>query len=211
MTVHSRADKAGYEFDLSGGVLCLDFANTVSRRKIAERAIDHLCSYDDLVAFAEQSKFVSQKEAEELRVYARRRCRVARDTLLKAISCRDSIYRAFAALAEGRPADSADVQQISDFALEALNHRQLEPADGHYRWGWQRNSKNILDRILWPIAQSAAELLTSSQLHAVRMCEAADCAWLFFDQSRNRSRRWCDMKVCGNREKARRHYQRAHQ
>lgn len=66
----------------------------------------------------------------------------------------------------------------------------------------------MLERILWPIAQSAAELLTSSELGTVRLCEAPDCAWLFLDQSCNRSRRWSDMKVCGNRQKARRHYQR---
>ena len=75
---------------------------------------------------------------------------------------------------------------------------------------WEWKSQNPVDSILWPIAQSAADLLTSPDLAAVRMCEAPDCAWLFLDQSRNRSRRWCDMKVCGNRQKARRHYQRMH-
>ena len=61
--------------------------------------------------------------------------------------------------------------------------------------------------ILWPIAKSAADLLIPPELE-VRLCKAPDCAWLFLDKSRNRSRRWCDMKVCGNRQKARRHYQR---
>jgi predicted RNA-binding Zn ribbon-like protein len=62
--------------------------------------------------------------------------------------------------------------------------------------------------MLWPIASSAADLLTSERLKKVRLCEAKTCTWLFLDESRNHSRRWCDMKVCGNREKARRHYQR---
>ena len=42
----------------------------------------------------------------------------------------------------------------------------------------------------------------------VRICEAPDCEWLFYDTSKNRSRRWCDMRQCGNRMKARRHYRR---
>ena len=207
----SRRDKSSFEFDWSGGVLCLDFANTVSRRKITEQSTDHLRRYGDLIAFAEQSKILSPKQAGDLQAYARRHATKAEDTLRKAASHRENIYRAFSALAEGKPAGSDDVQRINDFAIEALNHRQLERADEHYRWEWHWNRKNLLDRILWPIAQSAADLLTSPELDSVRVCKAPDCAWLFLDQSRNRSRRWCDMKVCGNRQKARRHYQRTHQ
>jgi len=208
--VHSRNRESEYQFDLSGGVLCLDFANTSSRRRVPERSVDHLGSYDDLVGFAEQSNILSPQQADELRAQVRQHSIKAQDTLRRAISYRENLYRAFSALAEGKPVVSDDLQQINDVAIESLNHRRLARADGHYRWEWQWTSRNILDSILWPIAQSAAELLTSTELATVRMCEAPDCAWLFLDQSRNRSRRWCDMKVCGNREKARRHYQRTH-
>jgi len=210
VVVHSHQGESEYQFDLSGGVLCLDFANTVSRRRVPERSVDHLNSYDDLIAFAEQSKIVLPQQAEELREQARQRSVEAQDTLRRAISYRENLYRAFSALTEGKPVGSDDLQRINDAAIEALNHRRLARADGQYRWEWQWNSKNTLDSILWPIAQSAAELLTSLELATVRKCEAPDCAWLFLDQSRNRSRRWCDMKVCGNRQKARRHYQRTH-
>jgi len=206
--VHSHDSESEYEFDLSGGALCLDFANTVSRRKVPERAADHLGSYGELVAFAEQSKVLSPKQSDELRAHARRHSSQAREALRKAISLRENLYDVFSALAKGKPAAPGHLQQINDFAVEALNHRRLMPADGRYRWEWQWKSKNMLDRILWPIAQSAAELLTSPELDSLRECEAPDCAWLFLDHSRNRSRRWCDMKVCGNRQKARRHYRR---
>ena len=63
-----------------------------------------------------------------------------------------------------------------------------------------------LDQMLWPIIRSAAELLTSDKLDRVCECPGENCGWLFIDMSRNRSRRWCDMKDCGNRAKARRHY-----
>jgi predicted RNA-binding Zn ribbon-like protein len=191
--------------------LCLDFANTVSGRKIPVRAVDHLRSYDNFVAFAQQSGVLTSKQGEELLALARRKHRLADATLQRARAYRESVFQAFSAIVSGAPPAPADVQQINDTAIEALNHRQLEPADGLYRWEWQWNSKNLLDCILWPIAQSAADLLTSPELQAVRMCEAPECAWLFLDQSRNRTRRWCDMKVCGNRQKARRHYQRTHQ
>jgi predicted RNA-binding Zn ribbon-like protein len=200
-----------YLFDLSGGLLCLDFANTVSWREVPQRAADHLRSYEDLISFAEQSSILSSPECNGLRALAQRNHRLADEALRRTLAYREHVYGAFAAVAEGRPPESGNLQQINDFALEALQHRYLVPTDGHYRWQWQWNSKNALDRILWPIAQSGADLLTSPELASVRMCKAPDCAWLFLDRSRNRSRRWCDMKVCGNRQKARRHYQRLHQ
>ena len=207
---HSHESEPNYPFDLSGGMLCLDFVNTISRRKVAERSIEHLGRYDDLVVFAEQSRVLSPQQADKLRTWARQQGSEASAALRKATSYREVLYRAFSALVEGKPAASDDLQRINDFATESLNHRRLVRSDGHYRWEWQRNTRESLDSVLWPIAQSAAELLTSSDLAKVRLCEAPDCAWLFLDQSRNRSRRWCDMKVCGNREKARRHYRRAH-
>ena len=52
-----------------------------------------------------------------------------------------------------------------------------------------------------------AELLTSGRLDRIRECPGLDgCGWLFYDTSRNGSRRWCSMEGCGNRAKGRRHY-----
>ncbi len=200
-----------YEFDLSGGALCLDFANTVSRRKVPERSTEHVVNFEDLIAFAEQTNIVTAEQAGELRLYTRRRSGEAQSALRRATSFRENLFRVFSALAQGTAVAPNDLKPINDAALEALTHRRLAAADEGFRWEWEWNGGTMLDRILWAIAQSAAELLTSSELEAVRTCEAPDCAWLFLDHSRNRSRRWCDMKVCGNRQKARRHYQRTHQ
>ena len=189
--------------------LCLDFANTVSWRKAPGQLNDHLGSYDDLIAFAEQSKVLSPRQAGELRSHAHSHGSAAQRTLKTAITYRETLYRVFAALAEEKTPASNEIQKINDFAVEALGHRRLARADGRYRWEWQWN-EDPLGSILWPIAQSAADLLIAPELAEVRMCKAPDCAWLFLDQSRNRSRRWCDMKVCGNRQKARRHYRRTH-
>jgi predicted RNA-binding Zn ribbon-like protein len=208
--VQGGKQQSVYQFDLSGGALCLDFANTVSRRNAPKRRTEHLNGYADLIAFAEQSKLLSPKLAVGLRSRAGRDGAGARSGFRKSIDFREVLYRAFAAIAVGKHARPADVQQINDFALEALQHRKLARTNGDYRWEWQANGDDLLDRILWPIAESAAQLLTSENRATVRECRAPDCEWLFLDQSRNRSRRWCDMKSCGNRQKARRHYERAH-
>jgi predicted RNA-binding Zn ribbon-like protein len=198
-----------FQFDLMGGQLALDLANTVSRRDDPERRREHLESYRDLLAFMRQSGIVSARQAGELSGYAEQHGSFARKSFLEAIRLREAVYRAFSAIAQGKSATTADLDLITEFAVKALQHRVLSRADGGYRWQWQQTGNNPLDRILWPMSQAAAELLTSEQLRIVRFCEAPDCEWLFLDHSRNRSRRWCDMKSCGNRQKAQRHYRRS--
>jgi len=140
--------------------------------------------------------------------YAAQHASQARHSFAEAIKLREAVYRAFSAIAQGKSAVAADLDVMTGFALEALQHRGLSRVSGGYRWEWQVKGNNPLDRIVWPMSQAAADLLTSDQLRIVRFCEAPDCEWLFLDNSRNRSRRWCDMTTCGNRQKARRHYRR---
>ena len=209
MVLHTQKEKnRQYQFDLSGGILCLDFVNTVSWRNEPGGRGDHLGSYRDLTAFAEQSRVISHDRARELEAQAGRNSGLSERALRKSIALREHMFSAFSALAAGRPAAADDLRVIEEAALEALRHRRLVPVKAGYRWQWDEDGRQALDAILWPIAQSAVDLLTSRDLAAVRECEAPTCAWLFLDRSRNRSRRWCDMKVCGNRQKARRHYQR---
>jgi predicted RNA-binding Zn ribbon-like protein len=199
-----------FQFDLTGGHLALDLANTVSRRDDPQLRKDHLQSLPDLIAFARQSQVLSPRRAQELGARALSHPLEARRALTKAITLREAIYRTFSAIAQGEKPDSADLSTISEYATEALRHRKLESVNGGYHWSWTAGAGSPLDQLLWPVALAAADLLTSEELRSVRFCEASDCEWLFLDHSRNRSRRWCDMTTCGNRAKARRHYQRAH-
>ena len=198
-----------FVFDLTGGQLALNFANTVSRRHNPDRRKEHLESYAGIIAFAKQSGIISAKIAKELRDYAATHAAEAARTFRKAIAMREVLYRVFSAIAQGKTASAADLDLMNDFAIEALRHRCLSRSNGGYRWEWRPDGQKPLERILWETAQTAADLLTSPELRLVRFCEAPDCEWLFLDHSRNRSRRWCDMTSCGNRQKARRHYQRA--
>jgi predicted RNA-binding Zn ribbon-like protein len=200
-----------FEFDLTGGQLALNLANTVSRRHDPDRRKEHLENYADIVTFARQSGIISPKQAKELCDYAEHRATEAARSFRKAIAMREVMYRVFSAIAQGKSAGAGDLDLMNDFAIEALRHRCLARSNGGYRWEWRPDGKKPLDRILWEAAQAAADLLTSPELQLVRFCEAPDCEWLFLDHSRNHSRRWCDMTSCGNRQKARRHYQRGHE
>jgi predicted RNA-binding Zn ribbon-like protein len=53
------------------------------------------------------------------------------------------------------------------------------------------------------VLAAAVRLVDAAAWHRLKLCPADDCRWAFFDRSRNRSRTWCAMEVCGNRAKAR--------
>ena len=59
------------------------------------------------------------------------------------------------------------------------------------------------------LGAAAATVAIQERFGRVKICPADDCRWAFYDTSRNRSRQWCSMKVCGNRAKARAHRQRS--
>ena len=61
------------------------------------------------------------------------------------------------------------------------------------------------DRPLWPVLQSAWILLIANELPKIRRCGGTGCGYLFIDQTRNASRRWCSADDCGRRERVRRH------
>lgn len=61
------------------------------------------------------------------------------------------------------------------------------------------------------VAAAAAQLALEQRLARVKICPADDCAWAFYDTSKNQSRQWCSMRVCGNRAKSRNHRERLQQ
>jgi predicted RNA-binding Zn ribbon-like protein len=198
-----RAD--AYAFDISGGDLALDFANTVSGRK--RNVVDeHLDRYGRLVSWARQVKMIGEPEAQRLREQAGRHPRAAAAALRQAIAIRDAIFAAFSAIAAGRRAPAEAIDALNAALPEALAALRIVPERGGFTLKFS-GAGNDLESVIHPVVRAASELLTSEQRTRVRECGSDTCAWLFLDRSKNATRRWCDMKVCGNRAKARRHYQ----
>ena len=90
---------------------------------------------------------------------------------------------------------------------QALARLEVVPTADTFNWSWAAGQDD-LDYMLWPVVRTAADLLTSDDLLRVRECARTGCDWLFVDLSKNHSRRWCSMNMCGSRVKARRYYQR---
>lgn len=194
-----------FKFDLSGGHLALDFANTVSWR--GSEAVERLPDYFELVRWSEQAGVLPRSRTTEVLVMATRDPKKAASILEKAIRLREAMYAIFAAVANKGEAPPRDLAALNSFLIQGSSYVRLKEEDGRFVWDWE-SANRLADAMLWPVAQAAADLLVSDQLAKVRICAASDCAWLFLDNTRNHARRWCDMTTCGNRAKARRHYRR---
>ncbi len=189
-----------------GGALCLDFANTIGSY-ITEDANEHLNSYGDLLEWGKQTGVLSEQEAQDLMEQATEHPEDGNRVLKSAIEMRRAIYMVFSAVASDQPASQADIEMFNSYLSRALSHARILADGSNYAWGWA-HVEGHLDRMLWPVARSAADLLVSGQVARIRECRGNDCTWLFVDMSKNHSRRWCDMNDCGNRAKAHRHYKR---
>ena len=191
-------------FDLSGGNLALNFANTVSDRASAN-AREKLTDYNRLVFFGIDSGVLTR--VDRLFALAGESPGLGKSVLQKAVQFREALYAIFSAVVEHRTIPGNALALLNVMLQEAGEHGRLVSRDRRFVWEWMYMD-SYLDSMLWPIARAAADLLMSDEIQNVRICAASDCGWLFVDRTKNRRRRWCDMKVCGNRVKARRHYQR---
>jgi predicted RNA-binding Zn ribbon-like protein len=192
--------------NLVGGRLCLDFANTVGSHG-DEHPNERLVSYEDLLCWSRRAGIVDDREYAQFEQVAAAQPAEAAHIFEQAFNLRETIYHIFSAVAGGRQAAPTDLEQLNTVLHGVMAHAELVQTAEGFSWGWVSDD-TALDRIIWPIARSAADLLTSGDLGRVRECSGETCGWLFVDTSRNRSRRWCDMEDCGNRAKARRHYHR---
>jgi predicted RNA-binding Zn ribbon-like protein len=192
------------EFEFTGGALCLDFANTVNHRGQPRREEDLLASYRDLLRWSQEAGSLGRLEVLRLERQVERKPALAREVLARARTLREAVYRLFAREAGSLPA--AELGAINREVTKLAPNVGLGPGAGRYSWQW-RGATDDLARVLWPVLRNALELLTMEGRH-VGVCQAKTCNWVFLDTTRNHSRRWCDMKVCGNRAKARRYYRR---
>lgn len=199
------ASSEGYRFDFSGGALCLDFVNTLGDRPRA--AEEHLQGWRDLVSWGLQAGVISGRDASRLRAACEDRPVAADRAFARALALREHLYRIFSSLAAGRSPGSEDFAALNAALAEAMAHSRIDVRDGGFVWAWAGNGSHLA-RILWPVLQSSANLLTSSEVPDVRECASDVCSWLFVDRSRTHRRRWCSMKTCGNRDKVRRFYER---
>lgn len=199
----------GWIFELTGGALCLDFVNAVDNRP-TDDARELFRTYADLVRWSNQAGIINEEKAGTLLRRADREPTTAGEILARARTLRETLFAIFSTSVHWSAPPAEALNILNAEIPMALSSQAIErTGEGYQLKGTEQ--EDALDLMLLPVVRSAVDLLISQELSRVRVCAAENCAWLFMDKSRNQTRQWCDMSVCGNRAKARRHYQRIKQ
>ncbi|MET7834642.1 ABATE domain-containing protein [Micromonospora sediminicola] len=185
---------------LVGGNLALDFINTRSGPPVGSPDDDVLTGYPELLAWSVYAGALSEPEAEALRRLSHDDPAGSRTAFARSLRIRDDLDDVFRAVAADRSPDTSVLARLRDDEADALGHARL---DQGRTFGWTWRDDQTLARPLRPVVHAAVQLLTTGALDRIKGC--GGCRFLFNDESKNRSRRWCSMDDCGTSEKMRRY------
>ena len=180
--------------------LCLDFANSRYWRG-TDQPTETLETFNDVFTWLAAANALDSRTVEALK----QNWQPTDADHTETIQLREALYRIFTAVAAHAEPASADIEIFNRKLTAAPARTQLVKHDGAYLW--RANLKPQLPDLLAPILWTAGDMLAEPRRDRVRLCANEKCVWLFLDDSKSGTRRWCDMKACGNRAKAHRHYE----
>lgn len=189
-------------FELVASHPALDFVNTLDWRFRESGPEELLTNYSDLLRFAAQASLITAEQHRRLR-----RASTENDptqVFRRTLEAREAMAQIFYALVDGVTPPVAAALKLDQYLHTAQINRRLRWNKSRFELAWTSGEDSELQLPLWVLVQSASELLTTEAVQRVSACANLECCWLFLDTSKNHTRRWCDMKICGNRIKVRR-------
>ncbi|QHS55079.1 hypothetical protein GWR56_05830 [Mucilaginibacter sp. 14171R-50] len=189
---------------LDGGLLCLDFVNTVQTRK-KEVFYEYIPNYEAFLQWCVKLNIISPKELKMFRGITEHAPASAITAYHHVMIARELLYKVFSARASGMPVDKDVLGGFNELLAEALQHIGFDNSKDGLKEFWQNTEDNIVAP-LWKVIKSAYDILTAPEGRYVKECPA--CGWLFLDKSRTHTRRWCNPLECGSVDKATRYYHR---
>jgi predicted RNA-binding Zn ribbon-like protein len=186
--------------------LCLEFANTRYWRG-SDPATETMHGIDDVLNWSVKLGASRRSDADDLARRWREQPRQAAAAFEDAIALREAIYRIFSAGAAAKKPTNDDLAALNEALAQAPGRIELHRANESYSWRIA-SPRPTMSHVLAPVLWSAGDLLVGPRLAKVRACANEKCRWLFLDDSKSGTRRWCSMSMCGNRAKAHRHYAR---
>lgn len=184
--------------------LCLNYANTLSWRG-REQPVENLHALVDILHWSEQSGVCTPAATQRLRRWSRDHQAQADEIFTEALAIREAIFRIFSAIAGGAPVAAKDFAVLKAALANAPARSRLARFGNRCGW-WVEQPQPSVSGVLAPVLWSAGDLMLNARSRPIQRCANEECLWLFIDQSKNGTRRWCAMNACGNRAKARRHY-----
>ncbi len=189
---------------LDGGVLCLDFVNTVPSRLDGLNR-DHLKDFHDLVYWARRAGIVDEAGFERLQKAGAANEKKAEAFFADALGVRELVYSIFRLISHNKKVPQASINAFNKLTAKHFTYLQVAASNNGFEEQWNFGAEPF-DAIIAPIVKTAYDLLISGRLDRVKEC--SNCGWLFLDTTKNGRRRWCSMQDCGSNVKALQYYYR---
>lgn len=195
---------AAKEFLWIGNSACLDFINTQMVRE--GLPVDLLGGFEDLVTWLAEAQVLDGPSVNKI-LEAWDGSREAERVAARAKDFRAVLRRTMERIVEDKSVPQAAMTQINELLRHQAGHSEMKRARGGFEKRFRADFKEPI-QLLWPVAESACDLLCYADLSLVRKCENEACVLFFYDTTKNHSRRWCSMGACGNRAKVAAYYRR---
>jgi predicted RNA-binding Zn ribbon-like protein len=187
-----------------GNQPCLDFINT--RFVVNGQPVDLLATFSDLVAWLVRVHLLTEDDAKKI---DRQWGGQAKGTqiLEQARAFRVTLREMVERVAAGRPVPQAAIEAINDLLRYRIGRPQLTRRKEKFERGFQAESQDA-NQLLGLLAEAASDLLCTRELSLIKKCQNPACVLFFYDTTKNHTRHWCSMGICGNRSKVAAHYRR---
>ena len=196
-------DQLEQRFSRLAGHPVLDLMNTVDWRLDPARRGERLHDMDDVLDWCLVMDLVDTDERATLAAEAAAHPRLAGREREAVVAWRELAYDAAVTRS------SSAVRRVVQSYREVLSRADLRPTDSQGEWAWEDARLDLTtprDRLV----RRTLELLSDPALRRLHQCEDAACGWVYLDTSPRHNRRWCSAADCGNRNRARRFYERRH-
>jgi predicted RNA-binding Zn ribbon-like protein len=203
MDVPEETPPRAASLPLVGSDLAFDFTNTASGRDTPLHT-DHLRAPEHVIAWSRHAKVLTPEDGAAIERMIAGKPSLGHDLLARTHQLREVVYRIGAAIAHGETPTTSDTDALARIHAACVARARLTPFRGNFVWSW-RPADGFAEAILGPVALSALTLLAQSDVSRIKQCGGDHCGWLFFDTTKNKQRRWCEMEVCGNRAKQKAH------
>lgn len=189
---------------LDGGVLCLDFVNTVHDR-VKQPLKDYLKNSADILCWGKRAGIISGDSFSVLSKKVEAPGIDMQPFYEKALELRELLYGIFYKISHSTPVTPEEIRAFNVFLGSYFNSITVKYQDQKFSESWKWKGEDM-NRIPLTVVKSAYELILSGRLDRVKECP--NCGWLFLDHTRNGKRKWCSMKSCGSGVKALQYYYR---
>ncbi len=191
-------DRSISELPIDSTRLCCNFVNTLYSWTGADR-YDFFQNYEAFIKWCEKLDIPDKRFMRSLLEHANKNPDEATRAIQKIRKSRLALHDIISAIANSDKKEiSAALSGANNFVTDSLSHVQFEFAKNKFNIVFPNESLNLISP-LWTIGKSLYELMTEDDLTRIRECPG--CGWVFYDETKNGKRRWCNPLNCGTKDK----------